>query len=313
MATHALKFGQELLADRGIDHEGLLGGADHAVIKSLREDEVVDGALDLGGLVHVHRGVTRAHAQGRLAGGVGGGHHARTPGGQGQGDGIVVEQGLRGFQGGSFDPLDAVFGGAGGNRGVQHDLRGERRGLLRAGVERKNNRVAGHDGDNALKHRGGCRVGHRRHPGNHAHGLSDLDNALLLILPDNAHSAVILDGIPNIFRGEKILDALIFVEAAACFLNGGLGEHHVLINPGKGHRVHNRINLFLIEGIEFFEGGYCLRCQAIDHVTNVGAVTSLLSGSHSSLSPNGSAPVSPSAYSAPRAAGDPRCGSDAGS
>ena len=134
--------------------DGLLGGADHAVIEMLGKDEVVGCTLDIDIRVDVCRGIARAHAEGRLAGGVCGLDHAGAAGGENRGDAIVAHERTGRFDGRMLDPLDTVLRGACGNGGIAHDLGGCNRALLGERVETEHNRATGLERDQGLENRG---------------------------------------------------------------------------------------------------------------------------------------------------------------
>ena len=76
VAATILKLALDLVIDGIESGHRLLGGADHAVVKRLGVDDGVHRELDIGGVVDDNRSVASANAQGGLARGVGGLHHA---------------------------------------------------------------------------------------------------------------------------------------------------------------------------------------------------------------------------------------------
>ena len=86
------ELGHGRVVDRLVEDDGLLGGADHAVVERLGEHDVVDRAPELGGALDEGRHVAGADAEGGLAAGVGGLDHGVAAGGQDERDVGVVHQ-----------------------------------------------------------------------------------------------------------------------------------------------------------------------------------------------------------------------------
>ena len=61
--AHPLELGDRLVVDLVVDDRGLLGGADHAVVERLGDQDVDHHHLDVGRLVHVHGRVAGSDAQ----------------------------------------------------------------------------------------------------------------------------------------------------------------------------------------------------------------------------------------------------------
>eukprot|EP00976_Prorocentrum_cordatum_P110266 1195165-Prorocentrum_minimum.AAC.2 len=146
----------------------------------------VHGRADVSRLVEDSRGVAGADADGGLAGGVGGVHHAGAAGGKDHGDGLVVGNEAAEFEGGLVDPADDVLGGTGldGRLGEQLAQLGVR--VPSAGVGGEDDAVAGLQGDQRLEDDGGGGVGDGGHAHDDAHGLGDLGQPALVVGPDGA-------------------------------------------------------------------------------------------------------------------------------
>ena len=106
-----------LLAD-----DGLLGGADGAVVKGLAGDNGSYRLLNVRGPLYIGRGVACAYADGGLSGAVGGLYHARAAGGDDHGDFLAVHKLVGRAHGGHGDAADHAFGGSGRQSGVPHHL-----------------------------------------------------------------------------------------------------------------------------------------------------------------------------------------------
>ena len=233
--------------------DGLLGGADHAVIEVLGEHQIVGGAHDVNIGVNVGRGVAGTHAEGGLAGGVSGLDHARTTSGEDRGHARMLHQGACGLDGRMLNPLDTVLRSTGFDGGVAHDLSGFNGALLRTGVEAEDNRATGLQGDEGLEDGGGGRVGDRGDAGDHADGLGDLIDAHHIVFADDAHGLLAGQIVGDVLAGEDVLGGLVFHETTAGLVDGHLGENEVLVQSGDGCLGDDTINLLLVEVLEFVE------------------------------------------------------------
>ena len=232
----------------GEDSHGLLGGADHAVVEGLGVDDGVDGQLDVGGGVDDDRGVAGADAQRGLAGGVGGGDHARAAGGQD--DVGVVHQLVGELQGGHVDPVDDALGGAGGLGGLADDTGGLGGALLGTRVRGDEDGVAGLQGQQALEDGGGGGVGGRDDGGHDSHGLGDLLEAHGGVVLDDAAGLHVLVLVVDVLGGVVVLDDLVLHDAHAGLLHGHLGQGDALLVGGHGGLVEDLVDLLLGEGGE---------------------------------------------------------------
>ena len=215
------------------DHR-LLGGADHAVVKGLGKHEIGAGPLQLGGFLDVAGHVAGTDAQGGLAAAISRLDHAGASGGQDQRHAGVVHQRLGGGDGGSVDPLDAVFRSAGGHRGLQQHFSRFHRAFLRAGMEAEDNGIAGLGADQGFEHGGGGGIGDGRHAGDDAHRLRHLHIPFHFVFLDDAHAFLIFDGMPDIFGGEQVFDDFVLINAPPGFLIGQLGQTDVMVVARRG-------------------------------------------------------------------------------
>ena len=260
----ALELLNERLVHVLVGDDGLLGGADHAVVEVLGEHQVVGGADDVHVLVHIGRGVAGAHAEGGLAGGVRGGDHARAAGGQDRGDAGVLHQRAGGLDGRVLDPLNAVLRGAGLDGGVTHDAGGFSGALLGERVEAEDDRAAGLQRDQRLEDRGGGRVGDRGHAGDDADRLGDLVDAHDVILTDDADGALASQVVGHMLAGEDVLGGLVLHQATAGLLDGHLGQHEMLVQRRDGRLGDDVVDLLLVELLELLKGLETLLDQGVD-------------------------------------------------
>ena len=260
----ALKF----LDQRGVDFlvgdDGLLGGADHAVIEVLGEHQIIGGAHDVDVLVDICRSVASADAEGWLAGGVCGLDHARATGGEDGGDAVMLHQGAGGFDGRVLDPLDTVLRSACLDGCVAHDLGGFDGALLCARVEAEDDRAAGLQCDQRLEDGGGGWVGDRGHAGDDADRFGDLVDAHDVVFTNDADGLLAGQIIGDVLAGEDVLGGLVFHQTTAGFLNGHLGEHQMLVQCCDGSLGDDTVNLLLIELFEIVKSLQALLDQSVD-------------------------------------------------
>ena len=259
-----LEFLDQRIVDVLVGNDGLLGGADHAVIEVLGEHQIVGGAHDVNVLVDICRSVASADAEGRLAGGVCGLDHARTTGGEDGGDTVMLHQGAGGFDGRVLDPLDTVLGSACLDGRVTHDLGGFYGALLRARVEAEDDRAAGLQCDQRLEDGGGGRVGDRGHAGDDADRFGDLVDAHDIVFADDADGLLSGQVIGDVFAGEDVLGGLVFDQTTVGLLDGHLGEHQMLVQRCDGSLGDDTVNLLLIELFEIVKSLQALLDQSVD-------------------------------------------------
>ena len=243
VAAAVLELGLDLVVDRVESRDGLLGGADHAVVEGLGVDDRVDGELDVGRLVDHDGGVAGADAEGGLAGGVSGLDHAGTAGGE---DDVDVAHELVGeLERGDVDPADDALGGAGLDGGVEDDLGGGDGALGGSRVRGDDDRVAGLQRDEALEDRGRGRVGGGDDRADDADGLGDLGHAVRLVALDHTAGLGVLVRVVDVLGGVVVLDDLVFDDAAAGVLDRELRQRDALLVSSHGGLVEDLVDLLL--------------------------------------------------------------------
>ena len=227
--------------------DGLLCSADHAVVKMLGQDQVVDGPGHVDPAVHICRGIAGTYAQCRLARGIGGLDHAGAPGGQNGGYPGVLHEGPGGFDRGVPDPLDAIARSARLDGSVADDPGRLHRAALCVGVESEDDGATGLQGQQRFED--GCRggVGHRGHAGYNSHRLGHLDDAVHVVLADDAHGALPGQVIGHMLAGKDVLGGLVLHQAAPGLLHGHLRQGQVLVQGRDRGLGHDPIHLFLVE------------------------------------------------------------------
>ena len=134
-------------------------------------------------------------------------------------------------------------------------------------METENNRITGFHADQGFEHCGGGGVRHGRSSGNDADRLRDFHIAFQLL--NNAHGFFILDGVPDIFRGEHVFDDFVLIHAAAGFFNRHFREPSVVFLAGDGHRLHDFIHLLLRHVHKLFESLERLLHMVVYHGVHV--------------------------------------------
>ena len=253
VGTAALHLVDHPVVDVLMGDDGLLGGADHAVIKVLGEDQIIDGPGNAHILIDIGGGVPGPDTQGRLARGIGGLDHARTTGGQDGGHTRVLHQGTGGVDRGVFDPLDAVLRSTCLDGCVTNDPGGFDRALLSERMEAEDNRAPGLQGDQRLEYGGGGRIGHRGDTGHDTNGLSHFNNAVHIILVDDAHRALLGQVVGHMLAGEDVLGGLVLDQTTPRLLDGHLGQDQVLVEGRDRSLGDDTVDLGLIELLEFLQ------------------------------------------------------------
>ena len=237
------ELGAHLVIDAfGHDH-ALLGGADHAVVEGLGVDDGVDREQNVRALVDDGGHVARAHAQRRLAAGIGRAHHAGAAGGQGAV--ALAHDEVGHLQAGHVDPGDDVLRRAGRHRRLQHDARGLGRALPGARMRGDDDAVAGFQAGQRLENGRGGGVGGGNHGRDHAQRLGQAGDAVGLVLLDHAAGLDVAVGIVYIFGSKVVFDDLVLHHAHARLLDGHLGQRQAHLVCGHGRREEDAVHLFL--------------------------------------------------------------------
>ena len=226
-----------------MDNDGLLRGADHAVVEGLGVDDGVDGQQNICGLVDNGRRVTRADAQRRGTGGVRRVDHTRSAGGEN--DVRFLHQQSRHVTGGHVDPADDVFGGTGRHRGFEDDLCRLHRAGFRPVMRADDNAVAGLQRQKRLEDSRRGRVRGRDNGTDQSERLCDLPHAVFLVFFNHTAGPGVPIGVVDVFGGKVILDHLVLHNSHAGLGHGGLGQRDPrLICRGCG-REKNPVYLLL--------------------------------------------------------------------
>ena len=244
--------GGELLPDGVIHviqhHYALLGSADHTVVKGLGVDHGGHGQQNIGAVVNDGRGVAGAHAQGGLAGGVGGLYHAGAAGSQDQ---VRFPHDLIGqLQAGHIDPADDPLGSAGLYSRLQNHLGGGNGAGLCPGVGADDNGVPGLQADQGLEDGGGGGIGGGDHRGDDADGFRDPLDAVSFVGLQDAAGPGVLVGVVNVLGGVVILDHLVLHNAHARLGHGHLCQRNAHLVGRNGSRLENLVHLLLAVACE---------------------------------------------------------------
>ena len=226
-----------------MDNDGLLRGADHAVVEGLGVDDGIDSQQDVCGLVDNGRRVSRADTQCRGTGGVCRVDHARSAGGEN--DVRLLHQQSRHVTGGHVDPADDVFGSAGSHRSFEDDLCRLHRAGFRPVMRADDNAVAGLQRQKRLEDSRRGRVRGRDNGTDQSERLCDLPHAVFLVFFNHTAGFGVPIGIVDVFGSKVILDHLVLHDPHSCLGHSGLGQGNArLVGRGRS-REENAVHLFL--------------------------------------------------------------------
>ena len=228
--------------------DGLLGGADHAVVEGLGMDDGVDCQLQISGIVDDGGSVAGADADGGLTGGIRCLHHTGAAGGQD--DVRFLHDQIAQLQRGSVNPADDALGRACFHSGFQDDLCGFNGALLCPGMGADDHAVAGLQGDQSLENGSGSGVGGGNDGGDDTDGLGDLLDAESSILLNDTTGFGVLIGVIDILGGIVVLDDLVFHHAHAGLLHGHLCQRDPGPVSGGSGSQEDLIHLLLRIGSE---------------------------------------------------------------
>ncbi len=252
-----------------IHNNSLFRCTDHAVVKGFGDHKVRAGPADIHIFVDIAGNVAGADAQSGFSAAVSRLDHTGTPGGQDQGDSLVLHQRCGGFQGRGLDPLDAVFRRAILNSGL-FDNAGRLRGAFLSGrVKRKYNGIPGFCANQGFEYGGGSGIGNRGNAGNDSHRFGNFHVILQLIFLNHTYGFLMFDAVIDIFRGKNVLDDLVFEQASFCLIHGKMCQIHMLVQPGQGHGLYNPVHLLLVQFHIFLQGLLRIGYQTIHHFPDV--------------------------------------------
>lgn len=193
VGTHLLEFGDRLVVDRVVDDAGLFGGTDDRCVEGLRDEDVDDGAPDVGRVVQVDGGVAGSDTECGFSGRVRQGHDLPPPVTQMKSTFGWVNRSVGDLVCGVGDDLEGAGRHAGSLGGRTEDLDAA---LTRTHGERRraeHDRIAGLGGDNRLVEYRRGRVGHRGDGEHHADRLGDVDGAMLDVFVDHTDGLLVAE------------------------------------------------------------------------------------------------------------------------
>ena len=249
-----LEFALHLFGDRLVDDRGVFGGAEHAVVERLAGDDVVDGLLHVRRPLDERRRVARPDAIRRFARAVRRADQSHPARRENHRDVALLHQLLRAFERHRRHPVDATGRSAGAARRLVHHLRDARDALdgRRMRAEHDGAARLQRDQDFVDRRRGG--VGRRHDRRDDAERLGDLDDAPVLVARDDADGLHRADEVVDLLRAEEVLLDLVVDDAVAGFFDGEPREGLGLRRRRGGHRIDDRIDLFLAELSELEPG-----------------------------------------------------------
>ena len=253
--VHAVGFElfDQLFINLFVGNDGLFAGANHAVVERLGHHDVVCRLLDVCRFFDIGRHVARPDAERGFAAGISGFHHRIAAGRQNRRHARMFHQRGSAFHRRFFNPLDAVFRRAGGNRSIAHDLGGVGGTLLGGRVERENNRIAGFQRNQGFENGGGSRIGGRHDTADDPDRIGDFGNAGYIVFADDAHGFQIAQAAYHIFAGKQVFGCLVFKYTASRFFDRVHGEYTMFVQRGNRGFGDNIVDLLLIQRAEFFQ------------------------------------------------------------
>ena len=253
--AHALQLGHDVVVDRVVDDQGLLGRADDRGVEGLGDEDVDDGHAHVGARVQVDRRVAGADAHARLARLVGGLNRLGAAGRPDEVHARVMEEVLRDVERRIGDHLQGVGRQSRRLAGLLQDLD---RALGAAGGARRrpeDDRVARLGRDDRLEQRRRGRVGDGQQPEHDADRLGHLLDVALGVLADDADRALVLEVVVEELGGDVVLEDLVLEDPEPGLLHGELGEVDGVLEAGDDHRPHDRVDGLLVQAAEGAGGG----------------------------------------------------------
>jgi len=220
-------------ADFAVHDNGLLGSADHPVVEGLAEENVVDRGFDVGALFDIDGDVSRSDADGGRSRSIGRLHHAHAARGQNQRKAGVRHEGMRHFAGRFLHPADAVVGRARRQRRLVDGLRRFDRALQGVSGRADDDGIARLEGDQALEHGRRSGIGDGGDAQDDAERFGEFHDPRLPAVLDQADGLAVADVVVDVFRGEEVLDDLVFDQAHARLLDRHAGQ----FDPPRGARL----------------------------------------------------------------------------
>ena len=243
VASASRKLRLDCVVDILMNYNGLLRGADHAVIEGLGVDYRVDREDDIRRLVDYSGRVACADADCGLAGGICRLDHSGAAGGENYIR--LFHNEVRHLKARSVDPFYNTLGSAGLNRCVEDNLCRGRGRLLGARMGADDDSVSRFEGKQALEYGGGGRVGRGDDRSDNADGLGYLLYAVCLVLFNYTTGFCVFIGIINIFCSVVVLYDLVLNYAHAGLLNRHLCKRYSRLICGGSGGEENFIYLLL--------------------------------------------------------------------
>ena len=200
---------------------------------------------DIRAAVDIGRAVSRAHADGGLAGRIRRLHHTRAASGEDQPHRLRLHQLLTAVQRRNAQTRHRVGRRPRRLRRFRYDLRrfpGAGNGL---GVGRKHDGVARFQSDHGLVAHGRRWVGAGDDGGDDPHWHADLPELFLRDFPENAHGLHAPNRLRHPLGGEEIFRCFVLRIAEARLLNCHFRQRGRLCRKGFCHRLHDGVQLAL--------------------------------------------------------------------
>jgi hypothetical protein len=247
VGAHAPQLGEDVVVDRLVDHQRLLGGADHRCVEGLGDQHVHDGHPHVGAAVQVDRRVAGTDPDAGLAGLVGGLDRLGSARRPDEVDPGVMEQVLRDVERRVGDHLQRIRGQPGLGAGLLEDLHRALGAASRARRRPEDHRVACLGRHDRLEERGGGGVGDRQQRQDDADRLGDLLDAPRRVLRDDTDRALVLEVVVEELGRDVVLDHLVLEDAEAGLLHRQLGQLDRVLETGHDHGPHDAVDGLLVE------------------------------------------------------------------
>ena len=231
VAAHLAEKSLNLIVDAVENDYALLGGANHAVIESLRVDDRAHSESQIGRLVDDRGRIACTHAESGSTRAISGLNH--TGAACRKNKIALLHQEVRLGERRSCNPADDILRRAGFDGSVENDLRRGDRRVLRTRVGADDNAVTRLKSNQGLENGGRSRVGRRNNSTDNANRLGDLLNPGRFIALDYATSLNIFKCVIDEFAGVVVLNDLILNNPHACFFDSLLGERNSRTVGGK--------------------------------------------------------------------------------
>ena len=227
---------------------GLLGSADHTIVKCLGVDNGVNCKTDICTVINDGRCISRSNTNSRFTGGVSCLNHSRTT--SCKDDISVLHYHVGKVKARDIDPSDDSFRCTCSNSSFQNNFCCFDCRFLSTRMRADDDRVTCFQGNKRFIDCCRSRVGRRNNCGDQSYRLQDLFDSVCLVFFYNTTCLCVLVCIVNILCCVMVLDNLVFHDTHACFLNSHFGKWDTHFVSGSSSCLKDLVNLLLCVGSE---------------------------------------------------------------